>query len=197
MQRMRFACWIPTATDTHSEYVALLAFIRHQWSRERALMLRFIVHGVSCISMYVCSTKSALRLPLKNMLKLSLVLRALNFFYSFVNYNGCNDCCFITLLYVTTLLHYHGALIDVFRFHRTLRNAAVNFVTSIGSCVCLSVCPFPQRKPWPLLDEFSLNLIMENICKEPTWCNLAVCLLVTAIILYMFRTLFASILRST
>jgi hypothetical protein len=35
------------------------------------------------------------------------------------------------------------------------------------------------------------------ICKEPTWCNLAVCLLVTAIILYMFRTLFASILRST
>jgi hypothetical protein len=36
-----------------------------------------------------------------------------------------------------------------------------------------------------------------NIYKEPTWCNLAVCLLVTAIILYMFRTLFASILRST
>jgi hypothetical protein len=33
--------------------------------------------------------------------------------------------------------------------------------------------------------------------KEPTWCNLAVCLLLTAIILYMFRTLFASILRST
>jgi hypothetical protein len=27
------------------------------------------------------------------------------------------------------------------------------------------------------------------IYKEPTWCNLAVCLLVTAIILYMFRTL--------
>ena len=36
-----------------------------------------------------------------------------------------------------------------------------------------------------------------NIYKEPTWCNLAVCLLVTARILYMFRTLFASILRST
>ena len=33
-----------------------------------------------------------------------------------------------------------------------------------------------------------------NIYKEPTWCNLAVCLLATAIILYMFRTLFASIL---
>ena len=36
-----------------------------------------------------------------------------------------------------------------------------------------------------------------NIRKEPTWCNLAVCLLITAILLYMFRTLFASILRST
>jgi hypothetical protein len=36
-----------------------------------------------------------------------------------------------------------------------------------------------------------------RIYKEPTWRNLAVCLLVTAIILYMFLTLFASILRST
>ena len=35
------------------------------------------------------------------------------------------------------------------------------------------------------------------IYKERTWCNLAVCLLVTAILLYMFRTLFASIIRST
>ena len=35
------------------------------------------------------------------------------------------------------------------------------------------------------------------IYKEPTWCNLTVCLLVTAILLYMFQTLFASILRST
>ena len=36
-----------------------------------------------------------------------------------------------------------------------------------------------------------------SIYKEPTWCNLTVCLLVTAIILYMFRTPLASILRST
>jgi hypothetical protein len=39
--------------------------------------------------------------------------------------------------------------------------------------------------------------ISQYIYKEPTWCNLAVCLLLTAIILYTFRTLFASILRST
>jgi hypothetical protein len=35
------------------------------------------------------------------------------------------------------------------------------------------------------------------VYKEPTRCSLAVCLLVTAILLYMFRTLSASILRST
>jgi hypothetical protein len=39
--RMQFACWIPTATDTHSEYVILITFIRQQWLRERASMLRY------------------------------------------------------------------------------------------------------------------------------------------------------------
>jgi len=34
--RVRFACWITKATDTHSEYVILTAFPRQQWSRERA-----------------------------------------------------------------------------------------------------------------------------------------------------------------
>ena len=34
--RMRFACWIINATDTHSEY----AFPRQKWLRERASMLR-------------------------------------------------------------------------------------------------------------------------------------------------------------
>jgi len=38
MWRMRFACWVTKATDTHSEYVILTAFPRQQWSRERASM---------------------------------------------------------------------------------------------------------------------------------------------------------------
>jgi hypothetical protein len=33
--RMRNACWIPKANDTHSEYVILIAFPQQQWSRER------------------------------------------------------------------------------------------------------------------------------------------------------------------
>ena len=38
--RMRFACWITKATDTHSEYVILIAFPHQQLLRERALVLR-------------------------------------------------------------------------------------------------------------------------------------------------------------
>jgi len=38
--RMRFAFWIIKATDIHSQYVILLSFVRQQWLRERASMLR-------------------------------------------------------------------------------------------------------------------------------------------------------------
>jgi len=33
--RTRFACWIPNATDTYSEYVILIAFPLRQWLHER------------------------------------------------------------------------------------------------------------------------------------------------------------------
>jgi hypothetical protein len=39
--RMRTACWLPKATDTHSECVILIAFPLQQWLRERASMLRY------------------------------------------------------------------------------------------------------------------------------------------------------------
>ena len=38
---MRIACWIPKATDTHSEYVILTAFPQQQRLRERVLTLRY------------------------------------------------------------------------------------------------------------------------------------------------------------
>jgi len=38
--RMRIACWITQGTDSHSEYVILIAFPLQQWLRERASMLR-------------------------------------------------------------------------------------------------------------------------------------------------------------
>jgi hypothetical protein len=38
---MRVACWIPKATDTHSEYAIFITFPRQQWFHERASMLRY------------------------------------------------------------------------------------------------------------------------------------------------------------
>ena len=38
--RMRFAWSVPKATNTHSEYVILIAFPLHQWLREHISMLR-------------------------------------------------------------------------------------------------------------------------------------------------------------
>jgi hypothetical protein len=48
IRRMRFACWITKATDTHSEYVILINFPRQQWLGERASMLSLYVHCLSC-----------------------------------------------------------------------------------------------------------------------------------------------------
>ena len=66
--------------------------------------------------------------------------------------------------------------------------------TIIGNIYCTSFNPVHIR-----IDHASKQMfiyiyiyiyIYTYIYKEPTWCNLAVRLLVTAIILYMFRTLF-------
>ena len=40
IRRMRLACWITMATDSHPEYVILIAFPRQQWLRTCASMLR-------------------------------------------------------------------------------------------------------------------------------------------------------------
>ena len=42
VRRMRIACWITKATDTHSEYVIFTAFPRQQWLRERIFNVTFI-----------------------------------------------------------------------------------------------------------------------------------------------------------
>jgi len=45
--RVRIACWIPKATDTHLEYVILIVFQLQQWLHERASMLRYTY--IACI----------------------------------------------------------------------------------------------------------------------------------------------------
>jgi hypothetical protein len=39
--RMRIVCWISKATNTHSEYVILIACPRQQWLPERVPVLRY------------------------------------------------------------------------------------------------------------------------------------------------------------
>jgi hypothetical protein len=39
--RMRIACWITKATNTHAEYVIHIAFPLQQWLQERALLLNY------------------------------------------------------------------------------------------------------------------------------------------------------------
>ena len=46
---MRIAWWFTNATDTHSEYVILLAFAQRQWLGQRALRVCLYVH---CLSYY-------------------------------------------------------------------------------------------------------------------------------------------------
>jgi hypothetical protein len=49
IRRMRFACWMIKATDTHPEYAILIAFPQQQWIRERALVLRLYIYCLSCL----------------------------------------------------------------------------------------------------------------------------------------------------
>jgi hypothetical protein len=47
---MRIACWIPKATNTHSEFAyseSVIAFLLQQWLHERASLLRYTY--IACI----------------------------------------------------------------------------------------------------------------------------------------------------
>ena len=52
--RMRIACWIPTATNTHSEDVILTACPQQQRLHERAIMLRYTYIGCIFKTETVC-----------------------------------------------------------------------------------------------------------------------------------------------
>jgi hypothetical protein len=56
--RIRIAFWITKVTDTHSEYVILIALPLQQWFQDHASMLRY-THTVSVVS----SQSSLSRLP--------------------------------------------------------------------------------------------------------------------------------------
>ena len=45
--RTRIACWIPKATNAHSQYVILIAFLLEQWLHAVASMLRHM--DIACL----------------------------------------------------------------------------------------------------------------------------------------------------
>jgi hypothetical protein len=47
--RMRFACWMTKATDTHSQCVILIAFLLQKWLRECSSMLRYRPIYFACL----------------------------------------------------------------------------------------------------------------------------------------------------
>ena len=50
----RIPCWIPKATDTHSQYVTLTAFPLQQWLNEHTSILRYTYIGCR-VPYNVCS----------------------------------------------------------------------------------------------------------------------------------------------
>jgi hypothetical protein len=54
---MCMACWITKATNTHSQYVILIAFPVQQWLHEHTSVLCYAYIACLVISKYVCVTK--------------------------------------------------------------------------------------------------------------------------------------------
>jgi len=52
--RMRIACWLTKATNTHSEYVMLLSFPQQQWLHKGASLLRCTY--TDCFFFYILVT---------------------------------------------------------------------------------------------------------------------------------------------
>jgi hypothetical protein len=67
IQLMHFACWISKATDIHSEFVTLIAFLWHQKLCEHAPMLRLYIHCTSCPSSSIILLITTTGIPTKKL----------------------------------------------------------------------------------------------------------------------------------
>ena len=57
IQRMRIACWIPKATNSHSEYVITIAVAWQKLWQEGATMFLLYEHCLAC-SYFIITAKS-------------------------------------------------------------------------------------------------------------------------------------------
>ena len=56
--RMRIACWIPKATNIHSEHVIIVYFQQQQWWNESTLVLRHTYFASLVICHFTCESDS-------------------------------------------------------------------------------------------------------------------------------------------
>jgi len=70
---MRNACEIPKATNTHSEYVIIIAFPLQQWLRERASVLRYTYVRTLPVLFYVMDVKNVVSITFQNCLPTTLL----------------------------------------------------------------------------------------------------------------------------
>jgi hypothetical protein len=85
--RTRIACWIPKTTNTHSQYVILIAFPLQQWLYERAPMLH-----------YKYIVLFALRSTERDMIE--------NVYWSFMKSNLCSCRIFMKLEFFDSFFKY-------------------------------------------------------------------------------------------
>ena len=58
--RIGNACWIPKATDTHSEYITFVAFPRQNWLHKLASVSHLYGYGLSCTKLINCLLDKAM-----------------------------------------------------------------------------------------------------------------------------------------
>ena len=115
--RLRVAWWIPKATNTHSEYVILIAFLQQQWLHERASMLRYTYTAClvttaidPCSDMWKCMTCNWLKFKLQIISNKFLKRRMVYIAYctehsvSMTNYTLENNIDVWPLLLITQIL---------------------------------------------------------------------------------------------
>jgi hypothetical protein len=117
IRRMRFACCLTKATDTHSEYVILIAFPEQLWFRERTSMLRLYVHCLSFSYLYVhCLSCSY------------LYVHCLSCSYLYIH---CLSCSY---LYVHCPVHIYMYIVFPVHIIRTLSVLFISPFLSSRSC---------------------------------------------------------------
>ena len=110
--RMRFACWIPKATNSRSEYVILIGVPLQQRMHERASILRYTSIAMCCYSRHGVSLADTRRIN-------SCVL--------WQHWYQCTTAQFFTALSEIWRVSVHTSCLDVHNFWTSCNTLLVAF----------------------------------------------------------------------